>query len=532
MKQTVSYKQATIQDEYDVILIGSGIGSLVTAAALSKAGRRCLVLERHYTAGGYTHVFKRRGYEWDVGVHYIGEVMRPTSILSRLFRYISDGSIEWADMGEVYDRVRFGDEVFPFRRGREAFVDGLKSAFPDSADCEAIDQYMTLVSAAAREARGFFSEKAIPSLMAGVMGKRMRAGFLSFARRTTLEVLQEITSNPKLIAVLTAQYGDYGLPPAKSSFAMHAMVVRHYFGGGAYPVGGSAKIFEGIAPIITEAGGLIVTNAEVKSVTTHRDRVTGVEMSDERTFTASTVISGAGVATTVNRLLSESDATRSGIASALQKVEHSASHLCLYLGFNASNDALGLKPANWWYYPGGYDHDALIDSFFKDPTETFPMIYTSFPSAKDPSWSTRFPGKSTVEVITVAPYEWFAQWEGTRWHKRGDDYDAQKASWTQRMLTHLYELEPQLEGQVDHAELSTPLSTQHFCNYERGEIYGLQHDPGRFEIRTLKPQTKLKGFYLTGQDVATAGVGGAMMGGLLCASSILKKNLMKAVMSA
>ena len=67
---------------------------------------------------------------------------------------------------------------------------------------------------------------------------------------------------------------------------------------------------------------------------------------------------------------------------------------------------------------------------------------------------------------------------------------------------------------------------------KRGEIYGLQHDPGRFEIRTLKPQTKLKGFYLTGQDVATAGVGGAMMGGLLCASSILKKNLMKAVMSA
>ena len=42
--------------------------------------------------------------------HYVGEVMRPQSLLSRLFRYVGDGSLEWADMGEV-DRIRFGDEI-------------------------------------------------------------------------------------------------------------------------------------------------------------------------------------------------------------------------------------------------------------------------------------------------------------------------------------------------------------------------------------------------------------------------------------
>ena len=115
-------------------------------------------------------------------------------------------------------------------------------------------------------------EKALPSIAAKVAGGRMRSGFLKYASKTTLEVLQGITSNKKLIAVLTGQYGDYGLPPSQSSFAMHAMVVRHYLGGGAYPIGGSASRVEGIAPRIIVAGGLIATNAEVKQIVTHRGK--------------------------------------------------------------------------------------------------------------------------------------------------------------------------------------------------------------------------------------------------------------------
>ena len=64
-----------------------------------------------------------------------------------------------------------------------------------------------------------------------------------------------------LIAVVTGQFGDYGLPPAESSFAMHALVASHYLHGGFYPVGGSAVIAESIIPVIERAGGLVLTNA-------------------------------------------------------------------------------------------------------------------------------------------------------------------------------------------------------------------------------------------------------------------------------
>ena len=106
------------------------------------------------------------------------------------------------------------------------------------------------------------------------------------------------------------------------------------------------------------------------------------------------------------------------------------------------------------------------------------MIYVSFPAAKDPTWHDRFPDRSTVEVITVASFDQFKPWLDTRWHKRGEEYEALKESISGRMLNKLYELEPQLQNHLDHCELSTPLSTRHFCNYEQGEIYGLQHDYG------------------------------------------------------
>ncbi len=103
-----SYKRTSVTGTFDVIVIGSGLSGMATSAFLSKEGKKVLVLERHYEPGGFTHTFKRQGYEWDVGVHYVGEVHRQYSIISRLFKYINDIELEWAELGEVYDKLIFG----------------------------------------------------------------------------------------------------------------------------------------------------------------------------------------------------------------------------------------------------------------------------------------------------------------------------------------------------------------------------------------------------------------------------------------
>lgn len=88
---------------------------------------------------------------------------------------------------------------------------------------------------------------------------------------------------------------------------------------------------------------------------------------------------------------------------------------------------------------------------------------------------------------------------------------------------------PAASGKIDWAELSTPLTTRHFMNYPRGEAYGLAATPERFCTRALAPETSVRNLYLTGQDVASLGVAGAMLGGVISASAILKRNLVSTV---
>ena len=124
----------------------------------------------------------------------------------------------------------------------------------------------------------------------------------------------------------------------------------------------------------------------------------------------------------------------------------------------------------------------------------------------------------------------FANWEASRWRKRGEDYEAFKERIAQRLLVELYKQMPQVEGKVDCYELSTPLTTQHFVNYDKGEIYGLDHSPQRFRQRFLQPRTPIKNFYLTGQDIVTAGVGGALFSGVLTATAMTGVNVLDKVM--
>jgi all-trans-retinol 13,14-reductase len=228
--------------------------------------------------------------------------------------------------------------------------------------------------------------------------------------------------------------------------------------------------------------------------------------------------------------LPEQVVARHGLTEPLQKVKRSVAHACLYIGLTGSPEDLQLPKTNLWVYPGDLDHDACVERYLDDLNAPFPVVYISFPSAKDPDWSRRYPGRSTIDIITLVPYEAFADWEGSRWMKRGDDYNSFKERIAQRLLAELYKQMPQVEGKVDCYELSTPLTTQHFVNYDKGEIYGLDHSPQRFRQRFLQPRTPIKNFYLTGQDIVTAGVGGALFSGVLTATAMTGTNVLNKVM--
>ena len=524
-----SYKKKyNVKPHYDSIIIGSGMGSLTTAAILAKEGKSVLILERHYTAGGFTHVFKRKGFEWDVGIHYIGEVSRPNSIIKRLFDYITDGELKWADIGDVYDKIIIGDKHYNYVKGVQNFKTQMAEYFPEEK--EAIKKFVNLVFEANKASKNFFIDKALPDLYSKLAGGFMRRPYHKFSDKTTYEVLRSLTDNEELIKVLSGQYGDYGLPPKQSSFAMHASVVRHYFSGGNFPIGGSSQIFDNVLPIIEKAGGTVLISAEVDKIVIKNNQATGVKMSDGKVFTADNIVSGTGIIVTYDKLLPKLIVEKHRLKEQLQKINPSVASGCLYLGLEGSPEELKLPKSNFWIYPDDADHDTSIARYLKDINEEFPLVYISFPSAKDPDWSNRYPNKSTIDIITLLPYETFEKWDGTRWMKRGDDYDELKEKLTNRLLEKLYEQLPHLRGKVVHKELSTPLSTKHFVNYATGEIYGLDHTPDRFRQKFLKPRTPIKNLYLTGQDIVTAGVGAALFSGVLTVAAMTGKNVLEKIM--
>ncbi len=512
------YRANRLDGPYDAIVIGSGIGGLTTAACLSKAGQKVLVLEQHYTAGGYTHSYARNGYEWDVGVHYIGDMGSPHTLGRRLFDYITDGKLHWAPMDEVYDRFYLGDKVVNLRAGKEGLRQSLLQAFPDER--EAIDGYIRLLGKVADGMQWYTLSKLTPGILDPLIHKGLDVALPDCFNRTTRDVLSELTDNEELIGAITGQWGDCGVTPSHSSFMVHALIAKHYLYGGFYPVGGASEIAKTILPVIEASGGEVFTYADVTDILLEKGRAVGVRMADGEEIRAPRVISNAGIINTFEKLLPEEGRELAGYRSKREHITPSMPHIGLYIGLKGTPDQLGLPRTNYWIYPSAH-HDDNVEQFLKDPDHSdYPVVYISFPAAKDPDYQNRWPGTSTIEIVAPTTWDMFAPWQDTIWGKRGEEYEALKARITDQLLEIMYQKLPQLRGKVDYVETSTPLSTAWFCRYGRGELYGLDHNPERFEQDWLRPKTPIPGLYLTGQDVLTCGVVGAMISGLITALAI------------
>ena len=511
------YRPNRLAEKYDAVVIGSGMGGLTTAALLSDLGWTVCVLEQHYTAGGYTHSYERNGYEWDVGVHYIGDVGAKTRT-RQMFDYLSSGKLEWAPMDDEYDRFYVGDKVFNTQAGKREFRDNLIRQFPDEA--KAINRYLRLLDKVGNAMTAFALNRVLGFWQRLAMWPYFMLKSSRVLFKNTYDVLSGLTDNQDLIAVLCGQWGDMGLPPKQSTFLVHSMIARHYLYGGFYPVGGSWKIADSIIPKIQASGGDVFTYARVSQIVLEEGEVRGVEMNDGHRIECGCVISTAGVSNTFNELIPAKIAQSTGYTQKLDTVEPSFAHLGVYIGLKETAKELGLPKTNFWIYPDN-DFDAAVERFMGNADEAFPVVYISFPSAKDPDYLNRHPGTATIEIVAPAPYHWFEKWQGSTWGKRGENYEAFKEGLGERLMEYLYERLPELRGKVDYYEVSTPLSTNWFGGYQDGELYGLSHTPERMQQDWLRPKTSIPGLWLSGQDILTCGVTGAMMAGVLTVTSIV-----------
>lgn len=510
-----SKRAGSHEGPWDTLVIGSGMGSMTAAALLAEAGERVLVLEQHYEPGGFTHTFRRPGkYRWDVGVHAIGEVTEH-AMTGRLLKKLTRGQLEWASLGEVYDSFHFPDGVeIDFPDNPHQFRDNLCEAFPDGA--QAIGGYLDATREVGAAMRRYYATRALPSALSGAADRLVNRRVLPYFERSADDVLRSLTSDPKLRAVLASQWGYYGATPERASFAIQALVTRHFLWGAHYPVGGSQKIAETLLGTVAHHGGWTRVATPVDEIVIEGGRAVGVRCGEEE-IRAPRVISGIGAQATTQRLLPQ-EYHRTRWARSFERLEPAAAHVCLYLGFKGDITRAGATAANQWFYQ---TWDQSIESWrvtqSQDDFGKAPILYCSFPSLKDP---THDPGPEilhTGEVVTFVPWSSFEGWVGSRWKRRDTSYEDFKAALQEHLLEQFFAHMPALRDMLDFVEFSTPLTTAHFDRAIGGSIYGLSPTPERYLNKWLRPKSPVPGLFLAGCDVCSPGVIGAMFGGVLAA---------------
>ncbi len=496
-------------ERFDAIVVGSGIGGLAAASLLARvAGKRVLLLERHFKPGGFTHTFRRRQWTFDVGVHYVG-AMGEGEPGRRLFDLASGGAVGWNKMPSPFERFVYPGLALDVPDDPDGYRAALADAFP--AERTAVDRWFRELRHAAAWANRHFVGLALPRPVAALLEAPGRRAAL----RTTAEALAATFRDPLLRAVAASQWGTYGLPPSRSAFAMHAVVATHYFGGGFYPDGGAGSIAPAFLSQVEAAGGECRVNHEAVEILVEGGRATGVRAiaraggrASEVTFRAPLVVSDAGIAATYGRLLRRGAplpaAERGGTSS-----------VTLYLGLRASPAALGFRGENHWIFDVA-DHEAVFAARNDLLRGRAAAAYLSFPSLKDPHARSH-----TAEIVAMADAGAFAPWRDRSWMHRGEEYEAVKASMARALLDLVERHHPGFRDLVAYEEVSTPLTVEHFTGHPGGRIYGAPATPERFRDPAFGVRTPVRGLLLAGADAASLGVMGAFMGGALAAGAAM-----------
>ena len=513
------YKKPTkLLEHPDAIMIGTGIGGLSCASTLAqKKGMRVLMLEHTDMPGGSTHCHELDGFEFNSGLDSVGD-MDPR-VGRGLFRakadYITGGKLEWAKMPDVHETCVFGDDVFEWYSSPEKNIAWLEKRFPGEGN---VRGYYELEEKVEWWAWSWAMTKFAPSWVPEsvrekayeVCGGKWR----QYMARTTNDVLRnELGFSERLAAIFAYMYGNHGRTPEHAPFAFHAVNLFHYRTGAYYPVGGPAQIANCVIPIVEGAGGQLAVSTPAEKILVENGRAVGVRLGDGTEVRSKLVISDASAYVTFMQLLPDADRDRLGYPALFEKTGPSPAHLYLMLGYD---EAIDLPKHIIWHMPT-YEGINLYDLSGADKVYKGEMRFEGMggyllsPSARDPVYAERYPGKATIIVLAEAIPEWVR-----RYREEPEFRPIFEAGVRDNLMKLVHRHMPQVIGKTPaYMRTGVPMG----CNPRAwgGCSLGIEPSADHFTRDThwLRPQTPIDGLWLTGQDSFSAGVSGAMASGSL-----------------
>lgn len=498
-----------MKTRYDVVIIGSGLGGLVSANILAKEGYSVCVLEKNNQYGGNLQTFVREKTIFDTGVHYIGGLSKGQN-LYQYFKYlniIDDLNLKKLDE-DGFDIVTFDndDNEYKYAQGYDNFIRNLLVQFPEekiaiSSYCEKLKEVCEKFPLyRLRHGKPYFENSDIFSLKAKAY-------------------INSLTNNTKLRAVLAGTNFLYAGDGERSPFYVHALTVNSYIESAYRCINGGSQISKILIRRLKENGGDIFKRHEAIKFGFKNKKISSVFTKNGKEIKGDLFISNIEPKLTL-KLVGE-DKFRKAYYKRIMNIESVIAGFSLYIV---------LKPNSFKYQNKNYyhikDHHKIWD-VQKYTEKSWPEGYMASMgiNKKTDEWG------DSLTVMTYMKYDEVEPWANTfntvaNKNDRGQSYKEFKAEKAEKLIMELEKKFPNIRDCIQEIHTSTPLSYRDYIGSNRGSIYGYVKDADNPLRSFISPRTKIKNLLLTGQSLNMHGILGVTIGAVLTCSEVIGMDIL------
>jgi len=484
----------------DVIIIGGGLGGLVSGCLLAKEGYHVTILEKHFTIGGGLHCFKKHGVVFETGIHYISG-FEEGGVLRKLFNYL--GITDKLDIKPLnkdgFDLMHVGcdDQKYYMGVGKENYIRLLAEKFPNETDN--IKAYVNGI---------YELSNSIPMFNMRLENQNLGYSDERFLTSTG-DYIASFTSDKKLQMVLAWDNSLYAGLYDVTPVYIHALVTKFCIEGASRFNGGSQQLADAMVDCITRLGGEVILNAEVKKIEVENKSITSLSTSDNKSYSADYYISSIHPSIMLDMI--EPGKVQHSYRDRLQSLDNSYSAFSVYVIFKPNT----FKFLNYNYYYFN-DYDAVWQA--TDYTEeSFPPGFMMI----TPSTANQNEYAEKAIINCIMSFDMVKKWENTKLGEREQDYLDFKLKYQQKIIEKVNTVFPGFPYTIQHVFSSTPLTLRDYLGTKDGSLYGYVKDCKNIVKSQVLPRTKLDNLLLTGQNLNLHGIVGVPLSAIVTVGTLV-----------